>query len=72
MSIQGKRNSILTYIKARSPHGLRRLISQRELKDGVIYDWDIKEVKGEWFAFYRRTIATTEDVLKEFDDKEAK
>lgn len=71
MSLQAKKSTILTFIKARNPSGLRRLILAIEAKDGFVYDWDIhQDKKGDWFAFYRRQLSGAESEVKEIGGNE--
>ena len=68
MSLNAKTNSVLTFIKARNPRRLRVLIFNIESSDGKIYDWDIHFAQGYWFAYYRRSLGSAEETLKEMVD----
>ena len=68
MGIPAKRSTIVSFLRARNPRGLRRLIMREEAKDGIVYDWDIKQGSdGFWYAWYRKNMANikTEEDLEQ-------
>jgi len=51
-------NNIPTYLKAKSPQGLRRLMLSNNVKHGGIFEYQIMFVGEYWYAWYRADAKT--------------
>lgn len=53
MSLEARLDKIPNFLKAQTPHGLRRLMLRNNLSKNVQFVYhSVQFVNGEWFAWY--------------------